>query len=139
MEKVSQPKLVGIALLLIAALLATLITLHPEGLKAPAWVAYLASATFALAGVLALSRAYSRHRLADGLVCAVLAGMLLIGAWIALGPGARQCVGRIPTTGAAVSTVSEAACRSAFAIGALVVAAMLVLAVRGWLRHRSEG
>ncbi|GAB2524556.1 hypothetical protein [Lysobacter humi (ex Lee et al. 2017)] len=139
METPSQLKSAGAALLVLAALFSALVAFQPEGLKAPAWLAYLAAAILALAGTLALARAYGRHMLADGLACAVLGGMLLVGLWIALGPGPRQCVSRIPSTGALVSAVSETTCRSAFGFGALLIAGMLALAVRGWLRHRSAG
>ncbi len=129
----------GAALLVLAASLAAAVTLHPAGLKAPLWVAYMAIAVLALAGALALARSRGRHLLADALACAVLGSLLLMGVWVALGPGPRQCVSRIPSTGVAVSAVSETACRSAFGVGALLVAGMLVIAVRGLLQRRSAG
>lgn len=122
-----------------AASLAVLVKLHPAGLKAPAWVAYLAVAVLALAGALALSRAHGRHVIVDGFACVVLGGMLLTGLWGAFGPGPRQCVSRISSSSAMAWHVSENACRSAFGLGAFLVARMLVIAVRGWLHRRSVG
>lgn len=124
---------------MLAAVLTALITIHPAGLKVPAWVAYFACAVLGLAGLLALARAYGHHLLADGLACAVLGSMLITGLWIALGPGPRQCVSRIPSTGALISAVSETTCRSVFGFGAFVVAGMLFIAVRGCLHRRSAG
>ena len=128
----SRAKRIGGAMVLGAVFVAFAVTLYPERLNAPAWIAYVAAAVFAIGGATALARAYGRQSLANVLVCLVLAGMLVIGSWIALGPGARACVGGVAGTGV---PVSELACRSAFGVGALVVAGMLVLAVRG-LRRR---
>jgi len=74
----------------------------------------------AAGGTLSLARAFQRPLLAEGLVCAVLAGMLLIDLWIALGPGAKQCVSRAHAFGPG-TPMSEFACRSVFGVGALLV------------------
>jgi len=126
-------------MLLVSAFLAAAVWFHPEALRAPAWVAYLAASLLALAGSVALARAWRRPVLADALVCLVLAGMLLVGVWVSCGRRVGQRFGRLPGTSVAVSAVSEATCRSAFGVGAFMVAVMLALAVRGWLRRRSEG
>jgi hypothetical protein len=136
MAETSHPKLVSGAALAAGVFVAAMVTLNPEGLRAPAWVAYLAAALFALAGAVSLARTYQRPLIADGLVCVVLSGMLVVGLWVSLGPGPRQCLGRISGTGV---VASELACRSAFGVGALLVGGMLALAVRGWLRRRSAG
>ena len=117
-----------------AVLIAVAVTLHPEALKAPAWVAYGAAMAFALAGASALARAFRRESLAYGLVCWLLAALFGLELWIAFGPGARQCVVRL---NGVAGFPAEVACRSVFGLGALLVGAMLVLAVRGW--RRSEG
>lgn len=133
-EDARQLQRMGIVMLLVGAFVAAMVTLHPQALKAPAWVAYLCAGVFALAGATALARAWQHPVLADGLVCLVLAGMLLAGLWIAVGPGSRQCLAGVFR---ASGMISEAACRAAFGLGALVVGAMLALAVRGWLRRRN--
>ena len=138
MPEPSQFKRVGAAAVLAGVVFAVVVTTYPENLRAPAWVAYLASALFVLAGIVSLARGFRRPALADGLVCVLLAGALAMELWIALGPGSRQCLGRVTILGPGFVT-SELACRSAFGFGALLVAAMLVLAVRSWLRRLSAG
>ena len=132
----SQMKLVGLAVLAIGGLLALEITLRPEALNAPRWVAYLAASVFALAGGSLIARGFKRASIAEGCVALLLCAFLLIGLWIALGPGARSCSGGLP--GLAI-TATGASCRLAFGSGAIVVAVMLGLAVRGWLRRRAAG
>jgi hypothetical membrane protein len=134
MATASQLKLAGAALLVCGSLVAVLVALHPEGLRAPAWVAYLAAAVFACGGAVALARACSKPSAAEAFVCLVLGGMLAIAAWISIGSGSRQCVASGSGAG-----VPELACRSAFGVGALVLAGMLLIAVRGWLRRSSAG
>lgn len=125
----------GATLLFVAVALAILITIHPHGLKAPAWVAYLATGVLALAGGVALARAAGRPRLAEGLVACVLAGLLVTGVWITFGAGPRSCVRRLPGTGVVVSILEEPTCRSIFGIGSGVVAGMLVFALRRCCRR----
>lgn len=127
-------KLVGLAGLAIGGLIALGVTLHPEGLNTPRWVAYLAASAFVFAGCSTFARAYQRAFLAEGCVSLLLTAMLLIGLWIAIAPGARQCVGGIAGLGFAASDTS---CRVAFGLGSIVVAVMLFLAVRGWLQRRA--
>jgi Na+/proline symporter len=115
-------------------LTAVMITLQPERLKAPAWLAYLAALAFILAGCISLARAYQRPRLADGIVCLLLAAFTAIELWIAFGPGARHCMGRAVILG---FPTSELSCRGVFAIGAVIVGVMLVVALRGLVRQRS--
>jgi hypothetical protein len=133
-EDARQLQRMGIVMLLVGAFVASMVTLRPEGLKAPAWVAYLGAGVFVVAGATALARARQWSRLADGMVCVLLAAMLAIGLWVALGPGARRCVAGVSGSG---GTIPEVACRSAFGLGALVVGVMLAIAVRGWLRRRA--
>lgn len=113
--------------------LAALIYTHPEQLRAPAWVAYLASASFVVAGLAAVAREFGRTRLGDGLACLILAGMLVTGGWIALGPGTRQCLASGWHLGA---IMSEGACRGVFGLGAAVTAIILIHALRRLVRPR---
>ena len=136
MTDARQLKVAGATAIGAAVLIAVAVTWHPEGLKAPAWVAYGAAMAFVLAGASALARAFQRESLAYGLVCWLLAALFVLELWIAFGPGARQCVVRI--SGLA-GFPADVACRSVFGLGALLVGAMLLFAVRGWLNRRSEG
>lgn len=66
-------------------------------------------------------------RAAHGLVIAILLGMQLIAAWLALSPGPRQCLVRNPIL-AGVSP--DWLCRGVFGFGAAVLAVMLFIAIR---------
>lgn len=125
-------KLIGLVGLATAGLIALVVSLHPEGLHAPRWVAYLAASAFFLAGGYALARAYQRPYLAEACVCFLLGAMLVIGIWIAFGPGPRQCVGGLGGLG---FPTSDTNCRVAFGLGSLLVAVMFLLAIRGWARR----
>ena len=133
MEQTSHPKIVSFAAILLGAVVAILVTLHPEQLKAPAWIAYLAAAIFSLAGVTGLARAHHRNRLADTLICLVLGGMFLMSLWISLGPGPRNC--KINLAG----IDPELGCRSAFGLGAILIGLMLAIALTGIRRNASAG
>ena len=104
-----------------------MIHLHPEGLRVPAWVAYVAAAAFVLAGLCLLAGAMEIPRLQQWLGIAVTLSMLVVSLWIAFGPGERECSMSIPF----VQTVApDALCRGAFGIGALLVALFVGLLVR---------
>lgn len=127
---------IGFLILLVAGGMSLLVHLHPEKLKAPAWVAYLALGLLAFAGVCIVALALRLNQLARWLVCVLLGAMAIVPAWIALGPGPRQCT--MFSLGARAA-VSELACRGAFGIGAMILAALFILAVRGALRSRDAG
>jgi hypothetical protein len=104
-----------------------MIHLHPEGLRVPAWVAYVAAAAFVLAGLCLLAGALEIDCLQQWLGIAVTLSMLVVSLWIAFGPGERECSMSIPF----VQTVApDALCRGAFGIGALLVALFISLLVR---------
>lgn len=126
---------IGIAVFLVALGMAVPIHLHPEQLKAPAWIAFCALGLLGFSGVCIIAQALRLEGLARWLVCLLLGGMAVIPAWIAFGVGARRC-----TTVAlgAHSAVSEMVCRGSFGVGAIVLALMSGLAVRGALRTRRE-
>lgn len=127
---------IGFLILLVAGGMSFLVHLHPEKLKAPAWVAYLALGLLAFAGVCVVALALRLNQLARWLVCVLLGAMAIVPAWIALGSGTRQCT--MFSLGARAA-VSEVACRGAFGIGATILATMFILAVRGALRSRDAG
>jgi len=135
MADISQLKTAGYSALGVAVLIAVSVTLHPEKLNAPAWVAYAAALSFALAGFSALAQAFKHKSLAYGLTCWILAAMFLVELWVAFGPGTRQCALRVPGL---ADFPANLGCRFAFGLGALLVGVMLVLAVRGWRNIRSE-
>lgn len=138
MTPASQYRRAGAMALAAGVVVAVVVTAYPENLRAPAWVAYLASALAAAGGAISLARGFARPALADAFACLFLAGALAMELWIAIGPGPRHCLGRIGASGPGAAA-SELACRSAFGLGAVLVAAMLVMAIRGLLRRLRRG
>ena len=135
--RTTQPTVkLGASLFLAACGITVLIHTHPEQLRAPEWVAVVAVGLFGFAGICIATQALRLNRLVRWLVCGLLGAMSVVPAWIAFGPGPRQCT--MMSLGAH-SAVSEVTCRGAFGAGALVLALMFVIAVRGALRARRAG
>jgi cytosine/uracil/thiamine/allantoin permease len=123
-----RTQFIGAVVAVAAGLVAGLmIHLHPEGLRVPAWVAYVAAAAFVLAGLCLFAGALEIDWLQQWLGIAVTLSMLAVSLWIAFGPGERECSMSIPF----VQTVApDALCRGAFGIGALLVALFIGVFVR---------
>lgn len=116
--------------------LALVITLHPENLRTPGWVAYLACLAFGAGGAAAIARSYGRDRLANAFVCLLLATFAITGYWIAFAQGPRAC--HVRTAGIS-SAGGAAACRTAFGVGAAIVTVMFLVAVRAFFRTQPKG
>lgn len=116
--------------------MAVLIHTHPERLRAPEWIALLAVGLFGLAGACITAQALKLNGLVRWLVCMLLGAMAVVPAWIALGPGPRQCT--MVSLGSRFAA-SEIICRGAFGAGALMLAVLFMVAVRGALRARHAG
>lgn len=111
---------------LIGGAAAAAIYRQPDHLHAPAWVAYAAFTAFVFAGLAIIADGSTLRRTHAWLAVACMAGLLVPGAWVAFGPGVRQCSVSVPY----FSTVgSGLLCRGAFGFGAVIVAALLVWAV----------
>ena len=123
----------GLLAALVGLLTAVMIYLHPENLNVPAWVAYAACAAFVFAGLTIAAHEFALRRTHAWLAAACTAGLLIPGAWVALGPGARECSVVSPFFGAAGS---DLLCRGVFGVGAAIVAALLVWAVSRALRQQ---
>ncbi|MGY3265593.1 hypothetical protein [Lysobacter sp. HA35] len=131
----SHPRLFGVAIIAVGVFTAGMIALYPEGLNAPAWVAYLAATAFVVAGCAQLASAFNRPRLGETLALAIVGLMLLIELWVAAGSGARRCL----VSGIGASGVgSGSVCRGVFAASAVLLAAMLLIGLRGWWKRRSD-
>jgi hypothetical protein len=127
--KTSPPTVkLGAFMLIGAVLLAVLVHTHPEKLRAPAWVAFAGAGAFAFAGICVVALALKLDHMVRWLVCALLAGMTVVPAWIAFGSGSRQCT--VISLGAR-SAASEIVCRGAFGLGAVILTLMFVAALRG--------
>jgi hypothetical protein len=131
-----RQRLLGALVSTIAGLLtAAMIYLHPEELHVPAWVAYAACAAFVFAGLTITAHELALHRTHAWLVVACVASLLVPGAWVAFGPGVREC----SVSGPLLSgTSSDLMCRGAFALGAVIVATLLVWVVVQALRAGSD-
>ena len=81
------------------------------------------------------SHEFALRRTHAWLVVACVASLLVPGAWIAFGPGVREC----SVSGPFLSGIgSDLLCRSVFGLGAVIVAALLVWIVWRALRERSR-
>ena len=94
---------------------------HPEGLKAPLWVALVACSTLPLSGLALWLKATRFNRVYHWTVVAIVLCMGSIAAWLTFGRDAGACTSNIPLIG------SPFACRVAF--GASTVFALLILAL----------
>ena len=125
----------GAGMLVAGCALSLLVHLHPEKMRAPAWVVFSAVGLFGFAGIVVIAQALRLHRLAHWLVCGFLGAMAVVPGWIAFGSGPRQCT--VLSFGAR-SAASESVCRGAFGVGTVILLAMFVAAVRGALRARQS-
>lgn len=121
----------------------TMITLSPEGLRAPYWVAVAASATFSFAGLAIIAQAFGLARFGRWLAVCVLLGLAAPGLWILLDPAEKSCSGSIGVGGASLTTgAGDLMCRAVFGFGGaltLLVTLFLVVALfRRKVQRRSE-
>jgi hypothetical protein len=118
---------VGLVAIAVGAATAAAIYFRPEGLGAPAWVAYAAVSTFALAGAALFAGALGAKRLVPWLGVLTTVGLLVPGLWVALGPGGRECSFSL---GFLSGAASEVACRAGFGLGSLLCLVFVVLLIR---------
>jgi hypothetical protein len=104
---------------------------HPEGLRAPAWVGYVAAAAFVFAGLCLLVGALGAAWLQRWLGIAVTMSLLIVSGWIAFGPGERECTMSIPFLR---TVAAEIACRGAFGIGSMLIGLLLGLVIHRAIR-----
>lgn len=111
-----------------------LVHAHPEALRVPAWVAYVACAAFVVAGLLvAAGEGRAMRPLRDWLAVLLLVALFVPGAWVAFGPGPRACRVSLPLM---ASAAGEVLCRGAFGLGAILMGVMVAWALRLALRPR---
>jgi hypothetical protein len=130
-----RTQVVGAAISITIGLTAViLIYLHPENLRAPAWVAYAAGCAFVLAGLCILAGAFEMVWLWRWLAIAAAVSLLAISVWVAFGAGAREC----SVSPAFLRRLApQLVCRGAFGVGAALVALFIVVAIRRAVRARS--
>ena len=117
----------GACSIAVGVLVGGIVHWHPEGLRAPAWVAYVAAAAFVLAGACLASAALAITWLQRWLVLGVVACLFAVTAWVAFGPGARECAVSFAFF---AGLAPDALCRTAFGAGALLLAVVLALVLR---------
>ena len=125
----------GLFLIGLSLGMGALIHFRPEPLQVPAWVAYTAISSFFFAGLLMLATSAGKARLEGWLAVGVTLALLLPAAWFAVGAGERRCSSNVPF----FSQPPAAACRTAFGIGALITALVLIWFVRLALRPPKAG
>ena len=107
---------------------------HPEQLNVPAWVGYSACATFVFAGLSILAAEMNSRRVEAWFAVAVVAALLVPGAWIAFGPGVRECSVSVAFLG---GTGSDFVCRGVFGLGSIITVAVLYYVVRWAFRQHN--
>jgi hypothetical protein len=128
--------LAGFSFAMVGALTASIIYRHPEQLDAPAWVAYAACAAFVFAGLAIIAYESALRRTHTWLAVACTAALLVPGAWVAFGPGVRECSVSVSF----FSTVApDLLCRGVFGFGTFIVAAFLIWIVLRALRQQDAG
>ncbi len=125
----------GLAAVVAGLVVCFLVYRHPEGLRAPAWIAYAAGFAFVLAGLAMLAAARDAMQLQGLLGLSVVVCLLAICTWIAFGPGERACSMSFPLLHA---DIGDALCRGAFGFGALLMALFLALLARRMLRAQAN-
>jgi hypothetical protein len=124
---------IGCVAIALGAGSAAAIYLHPQALRAPAWVAYAAVSTFVLAGAAFIAGVLGAKRLVPWLGVLITLGLLTPSLWVALGPGGRDCSFSL---GFLSGAASELACRAGFGLGSLLCLVFLGLLISRASRGR---
>jgi hypothetical protein len=113
---------------------AFMVRAHPESLHAPNWVAYVAASAFVMAGLCLFAGSFGLAWLECWLAIAVTVALFAVSLWIAVGAGEHACSLSVPGF---AGDASDAVCRGAFGIGALLVGVLLGLLVYRLITRRS--
>ena len=126
----------GVALALLGAVLALLVSVRPAEFRVPAPVVYFLALALVLAGWTAVARARGHELLKTWLPVPLLACMVAPAVWIAFGPGRRSCaVGAMSGLLKLFGLQADLPCRFGFGVAAVVGIALVVLAA--WQAVRS--
>jgi hypothetical protein len=110
-----------------------MIAFYPEGLRVPAWVAFVAVSAFVFAGFSLIASALHANQVQRWLIVSLVLSMFVPGAWIAFGPGERECSVSLPFL---QGVAGEVMCRGAFGVGAVIIAAIFMLLIRHSVRPK---
>lgn len=114
---------IGLAAIATGVLVAASVTLNPEKLQVPSWVALCASGSFVIAGIAIAIRGIVSEKIYDWIMVALVALLAAIPAWIALGPGTRVCTATVPFF------AGELLCRVGFGLGGAILLGVLAIAI----------
>lgn len=112
-----------------------MMTVSPEGLNAPYWVAVAAASTFVLAGASVVANAWGLGWLSYWIAPVLLLGLAMPGLWILVAPGELHCTA---SASFMASTAGDLTCRAVFGFGAMLVLAVAVFAVARLVRGRGR-
>ena len=110
--------------------------IRDPGLHVPPIIAYVCAAVFLLGALAVFQQIIGGPAKGAGVAVFILAGLTIMGAWVALSPASGEC--SVSINGGAGAAASGLACRVPFGIGALITAAMTVGAAVAWLRGRNR-
>jgi hypothetical protein len=130
-----QQAVAAIIAMAAGVLVVFLVHLHPEGLRAPSWVVYIAASAFVFAGLCLLAGAIEINWLQPWFGIAVTLCLFAVSLWVTFGPGDRECSMSIPLLR---TLAPDALCRAAFGTGALLIALFLALMVRRAITRKTE-
>ncbi len=107
--------------------------------NAPRWVVFVAGSLFFLGGVMILVQAVVKDAMsfASFVGATMLTGLMVIGNWIAFGPGNRECEASISIPGFGVSDrLADLPCRLGFGYGALLLDLFVLMGLSKWLADK---
>jgi hypothetical protein len=112
-------------------LTAVLIYVHPESLRVPRWVAYVACGAFVLAGFAVIAQSGGASVAYRWLVVGVIGAMLVPPLWAALGVSPPTCSAEVLGS---LIIPAGVACRALWAVSSLLLAVIFIMVVRWALR-----
>lgn len=120
-----------------------MITVSPEGLNAPYWVAMVAAATFSFAGASIMAQAMGWDGFTRFFGLVTVFSLAMPGLWILFDPAEKACTGSIGFGGISLGANSgDLVCRAVFGFGGgitlLFALGALFVYLRQLLRRRRE-
>ena len=103
------------------------------GLRVPPLIAYACAGVFLVGAFALLQQIFGGPTRGHGAAVLILAGLTVIGAWIALSPSSGGCTIGLNEAGTQASGLM---CRIPFGIGALLTGLATFAAGRSWIRAR---
>ncbi len=126
----------GVVMLTVCAvLLIRAAIIGDPGLRVPPLIAYACAGVFFVGAFALLQQIFGGPTRGHGAAVLILAGLTVIGAWIALSPRSGGCSIGVNDAG---TETAGLACRLPFGIGALLTGLATIAAARSWLRARRK-